>query len=135
MTCEFESLPPAQVEWFFNETNITQKVNTYKEKFEYKYEPSSHSATLIIKNVNEKDKGNYTMQAKNKNGISKSTCMLDVSVKDTRHVSVSEVKSPFVKQLEPNVTVPMGEKARWVYLEYYFCAVFYILICKRLVFI
>ncbi len=112
MTCEFESLPPAQVEWFFNETNITQKVNTYKEKFEYKYEPSSHSATLIIKNVNEKDKGNYTMQAKNKNGISKSTCMLDVSVKDTRHVSVSEVKSPFVKQLEPNVTVPMGEKAR-----------------------
>ena len=87
------------------------------------------------KNVNEKDKGNYTMQAKNKNGISKSTCMLDVSVKDTRHVSVSEVKSPIVKQLEPNVAVPMGEKARWGYLEYYFSAVFYIFICKRLVFI
>ena len=37
------------------------------------------NATLIIKNVNDKDKGNYTLQAKNKNGISKSTCFLDVN--------------------------------------------------------
>ena len=79
LSCEIESFPAAQVEWFFNETNITQKVTTYKEKFEYKYEPSSHSVTLIIKNVNEKDKGNYTLQVKNKNGTSKSTCFLDVN--------------------------------------------------------
>ena len=102
---------------FFNETNITQKVNTYKEKFEYKYEPSSHSATLIIKNVNDKDKGNYTLQAKNKNGVTKSTCFLDVTVKDTKHVTVSEVKSPFVKQLEPNIAAQVGEKARLAYFS------------------
>ena len=114
LICEFESISPTQVEWFFNETNITQKVNTYKEKYEYRYEPASHSATLIIKNVNDKDKGNYTMQVKNKNGFIKSTCLLEVTVRDTKHVSVSEIKSPFVKQLEPNVTAQIGEKARYV---------------------
>jgi hypothetical protein len=70
---------------------------------------------LIIKNVNEKDKGNYTLQAKDKNGVTKSTCFLDVAVKDTKHVTVSEVKSPFVKQLEPNIAAQVGEKARLAY--------------------
>jgi hypothetical protein len=78
LACQFDSGLASQVEWFFNETNITQKVTSYREKFEYVYEPATHSATLIIKNVNEKDKGTYTFKAKNNNGVCKSTCLLDV---------------------------------------------------------
>jgi hypothetical protein len=37
-------------------------------------------------------------------------------VTEKRHVSVSEIKSPFIKQLEPAVTRKLGEKTRFLKL-------------------
>ena len=52
LSCQFQSSLPVQVDWYLNDTNISQQVNTYKDKFEYHYELLSQSVTLIIKNIN-----------------------------------------------------------------------------------
>jgi hypothetical protein len=80
--CELESIPAAKIEWFYNETNITHKITKMREKYECIYEPEHHSATLIIKNVNVMDSGNYTLKAKNQLGECKSTCNLEVKSKN-----------------------------------------------------
>lgn len=61
--------------------NITDKVAKLKEKYEFIQEPSDQTSTLIIKNVNSKDVGDYTLVLKNVSGVCKSTCHLDVSGK------------------------------------------------------
>ena len=77
--CQFDT--SAQVDWYFNETSITERISKYselREKYEIVYEPARHSTSLIIKNVNEADKGNYLMRAKNSKGFCTSECLVDI---------------------------------------------------------
>jgi len=78
MTCQFDAFPQADLEWYFNEENITHTIMQKVEKYEWSYEPQQHSATLIIKNVNANDKGNYLLKMTNNLGVCKSICFLDV---------------------------------------------------------
>ena len=81
LKCKFDYSEENQIEWYFNQTNITERIVKMKEKFEYIHEPENHSSTLIIKNVNSKDKGDYTFLVRNNFGTCKSVCHLDVNCK------------------------------------------------------
>ncbi len=111
--CDTTSSKSTKVEWFFNKSNITDKIGKSTERYEYEHDAQSHTSTLIIKTVKGKDKGEYTFSAKNSAGVCTSTCRLDVTEAPPRKPApVVEKKSPIVKQLEPQQTVKQGETAK-----------------------
>ena len=73
------SMPSTKVEWFHNQLNITEKLSKKNERYEYVYQPETHTSTLIIKSVKGKDKGEYKFSAKNNAGVCNSTCILEVA--------------------------------------------------------
>lgn len=98
-----------------------------KEKYEYVYEPAQHSSTLIIKNVNSKDKGDYTFLVKNNLGTCKSVCFLDVIRKSIKSIFKNDYKlklfKHFLKQLLkqnkfhlPNINRQLSRNFNKVYL-------------------
>lgn len=104
-------LTQSKIEWYHNQTNITEKLNKSSERYEYVYEPEQHRSTLIIKSVKGKDRGEYTFCARNNAGVSTSTCIIDVQESTKKQPVVSEIKNPIARQLEQQVSYKMGENA------------------------
>ncbi len=112
LSCECDT-QSARVEWFFNKSNITDRIGKSTERYQYEYDAQTHTSTLIIKTVKSKDKGEYTFSAKNNAGVCISTCRLDIAEPPPRKPApVVEKKNPIVKELEPQQTVKQGETAK-----------------------
>jgi hypothetical protein len=72
--CEFQSSPPANIQWFFNNKPITLIPN----KYDISYDTKTNQHILIIKNTTLDDHGNYSVQATNELGQIQTEAKLNV---------------------------------------------------------
>ncbi|RNA22007.1 titin isoform X16 [Brachionus plicatilis] len=90
LTCHFKSTKTEKIDWFFNQINLNDKINNQKDKYELK--STNEETSLVIKNINVKDMGDYSCCVYNPSGKCRSVCHLDV-VEAPRRIT-----KPFKKQ-------------------------------------
>ncbi len=99
--CEFQSSPPANIQWFFNGKQITSLSN----KYDISYDIKTNQHKLIIKNTTLDDHGNYSVQATNELGKIQTEAKLNV-INAPNFISGLQDKTVIAKEtIELNVNV------------------------------